>query len=232
MEAKALLNIGIYCNNAVDNIRLREMIREYTFLQTQQIKTFTINNADEVLTNKISICFIDQKNSSLYKQRMLNNNFIYFIIVIKENNTLYYHPKFHYFQAPYERQQLDTILDDILSEIKKSSMVIALPHEGDRRIFVKDLNYIDINYRNLCFHEISQNTTGSILRKSFEKEVQSYLRHEELFLLKPSLLINVSNIDILANDHIVFRNGAILYYPKAKYKDLKNYWDNYYFVEE
>lgn len=208
------------------------MIRDYTFLQTQQMKTFTINNADEVLTNKISICFIDQENSSLYKQRMLNNNFIYFIIVIKENNKLHYHPKFHYFQAPYEKQQLKTILDDILNDIKKSSIVMTLPHEGDRRIFVKDLNYIDINCRNLCFHEISQDTNGSILRKSFEKEVQSYLKHTELFFLKPSLLINVSNINVLTNNHIVFRNGAILYYPKIKYKELKDYWNNYYFIEE
>lgn len=227
-----MLNIGVYCNNAVDNVRLREMLRDYTFLQNQQIKTFTINYADEVLTNKISICFIDQENSSLYKQRMLNNDFIHFVIIVKNNNELYYHPKFHYLQAPYERQQLETILDNILSNIKKSSIVMTLPHEGSRRILVEDLNYIDINYRNLCFHEKTQNTNGSILRKSFEKEVQPYLHHEELFLLKPSLLINVSNIDTLTSDHIVFRNGAILYYPKAKYKDLKNYWDSYYFVEE
>ena len=111
-------------------------------------------------------------------------------------------------------------------------MVTALPHEGDKRIFVKDLNYIDINYRNLCFHEISQNITGSILRKSFEKEVQSYLQHDELFFLKPGQVINVSNIDKLANDHIVFRNGAVLYYPKSKYNELRKYWKQYYFIDD
>lgn len=227
-----MLKIGLYCDNPIDNIKIRELIRDCSFLQHHLLKVIGVNEADDVLKNQISIRFIDFENSSKYKQRMLNNNDISFIILIKEENkTWHYHPKFHYLQAPFEKQQLDLILEDIFKTRKQSTIVATLPHKGDKRFYIKDLNYIDIYHRSLYFHENDKNTIGSIIRKSFEKEVKSFLCHEELYLLKPSLLINVSNIDQLTNDHIVFRNGAILYYPKNGYQQLKNYWDKFYSIE-
>lgn len=223
-----MINIGFYSSKQVDNIRLREMLREYAFLQTKRIKTYTIEYADQVLEKDILICFVDFIHYTKYKERMLNNKTIYFVILLDDPGSVSYNPQFNYFTAPFETPALKLILDDILNELENSTIMITIPHEGEKQLFIKDLNYIDIVHRSLCFHEINQNTTGFIVRQSFEKEVQKYLKHEELFLLKPSLVVNVSNIKILAEDHAVFRNGAILYYPKTKYKELREYWHNYF----
>lgn len=209
------------------------MLKSYIFLQTKRIKIYTIEYADQVLEKDIMICFIDFQNYQKYEQRMLNNDNILFIITHKNHNNFVYNSKFFNFSAPFEIQELDSVLGNILKNIQDNSIIVQVPHEGEKHIFLKNLNYINIVHRNLCFHLIDQqDIMGFTIRQSFEKEVKKYLKHDELFFLKPGEVINVSNIDKLSNDHIVFRNGAVLYYPKSKYNELRKYWKQYYFIDD
>ena len=78
----------------------------------------------------------------------------------------------------------------IIHEVKSKIMIV-----DDVKIYIRHLNYVDIEGRSLCYHMsygyIQANRT---LRTSFEKAMYPYLKHENLLFLKPSLLINLSNI--------------------------------------
>lgn len=112
----------------------------------------------------------------------------------------------------------------VIHEVKSKIMLVPTKH-GNERIYIRHLNYIDIESRSLCYHLSTGNLqAGHILRTSFEKAVCQYLKHENLLFLKPSLLINLSNVKILDPEKIEFKNGDLLYYPKKYYEQIKEKW--------
>lgn len=112
----------------------------------------------------------------------------------------------------------------VIHEVKSKIMLVPTKH-GNERIYIRHLNYIDIENRSLCYHlSTGSLQAGHILRTSFEKAVCQYLQYENLLFLKPSLLINLSNVKILDNEKIEFKNGDILYYPKKYYERIKEKW--------
>lgn len=104
-------------------------------------------------------------------------------------------------------------------------LIIIPASEGDIRISLDYLNYIDIEQRSLCYHLWDDDIKARcILRTSFAKAVEHYLHNDNLIFLKPSLLINMDNIEFLNKDHIIFSNGKILYFPKKHYQEIYNRW--------
>ena len=99
----------------------------------------------------------------------------------------------------------------------------------DQRIYIKDLNYINIVNRNLRYHlSNGKEYDSQTLRQSFSKEVNSLLEKPELYFIQPSLLINLTNIETIWADHLRFENGDIVYFPKAAYEKLLEKWKNYF----
>lgn len=123
--------------------------------------------------------------------------------------------------------KLRNICDRVPSSANKiivRLMIISTP-EGDRRIDMDLLNYIDIEQRSLCYHLKSGPVKAAhVLRTSFAKAIEHYLHNKNLLFIKPSLLINMDNVDILNKDHIIFSNGEILYYPKKHYGLIYEQW--------
>ena len=115
-------------------------------------------------------------------------------------------------------------LDDNLDKRKKGLVIISTS-KGDKRVELKDLNFIDIEERSLFYHLDDEVIKARcILRTSFVKAVEPYLCNENLFFLKPSLLINIDNIQFLDKDHIIFKNDEILYFPKKYYIEIYEKW--------
>ena len=112
----------------------------------------------------------------------------------------------------------------ILDERQKELVVISTS-KGYKRVELKDLNFIDIEERSLFYHLNTEVIKARcILRTSFAKAVEQYLCNDNLFFLKPSLLINIDNIQFLNKDHIIFKNDEVLYFPKKYYIEIYNKW--------
>lgn len=112
----------------------------------------------------------------------------------------------------------------ILDERQKEFVVISTS-KGYQRVELKDLNFIDIEERSLSYHLNTEVIKARcILRTSFAKAVEQYLCNDNLFFLKPSLLINIDNIQFLNKDHIIFKNDEVLYFPKKYYIEIYNKW--------
>ena len=112
----------------------------------------------------------------------------------------------------------------ILDERQKELVIISTS-KGYKRVELKDLNFIDIEERSLFYHLNTEVIKARcILRTSFAKAVEQYLYNDNLFFLKPSLLINIDNIQFLNKDHIIFKNDEVLYFPKKYYIEIYNRW--------
>ena len=138
------------------------------------------------------------------------------------------HPEEYLLLAPIEEESLLKVFENVKTKLKRSAVVIKLAHAEDKRIYVKDLNYINIIKRNLRYHLADgREIDGPTLRNSFVKEIGSLLNKPELYFIQPSLLINLTNVEALWPDHLQFDNGDILYYPKTAYDKLKLMWKEY-----
>ena len=138
------------------------------------------------------------------------------------------HPEHYLLLSPIEEEGLLKILENLKSKIKRIAIIAKLAHSEDKRIYLKDLNYINITNRNLRYHLADRREYDSqTLRQLFAKEIEPLLIKPELYFIQPSLLVNLTNIETLWADHMQFENGDIVYYPKTAYEKLKTAWKEY-----
>lgn len=120
---------------------------------------------------------------------------------------------------------MDSLDNQYNLDKRKNGLVIIPTSKGYKRVELKDLNFIDIEERSLFYHLDDEVIKARcILRTSFVKAVEPYLCNDNLFFLKPSLLINIDNIQFLNKDHIIFKNDEILYFPKKYYIEIYEKW--------
>ena len=116
--------------------------------------------------------------------------------------------------------------DDTPASIKivtktRSKIMLVPTAAGEELIYIRNLNYINIEERSMCYHLTEGMLKAShVLRNSFEKSIQQYLHNDNLMFIKPSLLINLANI----REYITFRSGEVLYYPKKYYDAIRERW--------
>lgn len=108
---------------------------------------------------------------------------------------------------------------------KRKGLIIISTSRGDQRMGLTNLNFIDIENRSLFYHLKNETVQARcVLRTSFAKAIEQYLHNDNLIFLKPSLLINIDNIEFLNKDHIIFKNNEVLYFPKKHYCEIYERW--------
>lgn len=133
----------------------------------------------------------------------------------------------YYLMKPIDKEELLQVLKEVKQIIQEDNIIIKIAG-GERRLRVNHLNYINIVKRCLCYH-LTDGTVfdGQTLRSSFEKAIDPLHTHKPLLFLPPSTLINIGEIKALHNDHIIFENDDILYFPKKQYDTVHKAWINY-----
>ncbi len=189
------------------------------------------------MTQKIAdVCLIDFKayldnqNELSQWQEEYNVKFIFATSDIKDIvEIIQSYPEQYCLLTPIEEESLFKIFDNLKTKIKQIAIIAKLAHSEDQRIYIKDLNYINITNRNLRYHLSNGKVYDSqTLRQSFSKEINPLLTKPELHFIQPSLLINLTNVETLWSDHLMFDHGDVIYYPKAAYDKLKEKWKNYF----
>ena len=155
----------------------------------------------------------------------------FFIYFSKNENNAYkcFKARADYFlKKPLSPDDIIEILADIRTKVKKDAVIIKTA-TGERRVFVNQLNYINIVRRCLCYH-LSEGGTfdGQTLRGSFEKAITPLQEHPYLLFLQPSLLVNINNIKVLNNDNIIFDNDEQLFFPKKAYDQVVERWKKFH----
>lgn len=231
-----MLSIAIYSNCFSNTELLKSKMQDF-FLESKIIvKVMTFNDATKFITVPVSfdIYFLDIDTEvdvlKLGKEMMNIDHSSYFVFFSRDISKAYdcFKIRADYFlRNPIDPEDLHDILKDIRNKIKKDAIIIKSNY-GDRRIFVNELNYINITKRSLCYHIVGNAIIeGQTLRGSFEKEIYPLQENPVLLFLSPSLLINVSNIKKLNDDNLEFEDNTILYFPKKAYNTISDKWKKY-----
>ena len=163
------------------------------------------------------VCLLDYKaflenGDILLKWKDENNiKFIFITSDIKDIiDIMQNHPEQYLILSPVEEESLIKVFENLKLRIKRIAIIAKLAHQEDKRIYVKDLNYINITKRNLRYHLADGREYDSqTLRQSFSKEISPLLIKPELYFIQPSLLVNMTNIETLWDDHMQFENGDV-----------------------
>lgn len=217
-------HILIKIENSSLDLTIRKIIENYTKETTTTIKVETAK-----ITNEYAdICILDVNNYFRYRKKLAEYPNISLIVINDTHNMkITYASNLYILNYPLVPEQLFMVLTRIFEIMKKENVVAQIPYKGEVRVNLQILNFIDIERRNLGYHTSKGVIKGKTMRTSFEKETQEYMAHKELYLIKPSFLVNLDNIHTLYPDHIEFYSKEILYFPKTAYKALQEKWKEY-----
>ena len=231
-----LLTIAVYSDYPENISALKLLIQDFLIEKGAMAKISCFSNFDDIIitSNKYDAYFLDMDSNNnvigFAKQLKTIDTNGHFIFVSENLNNALLASKIrssYFVTKPYEKEDIIEILTEIKNEIKEDSIIIKIPN-GERRIRINNLNYINIVRRCLCYH-LKDGTMfdGQTLRSSFEKAIDPLQKHKAFIFLAPSLLINLGEIKIINKDHIVFENDDILYFPMKQYDTLRNKWVEY-----
>lgn len=231
-----MLSIAIYSDNKMDIEILRSLIQDFLIDIKAMAKVYYFNDQETFITtpNSFDIYIMDMDSSAdvlAIGKQMYNIDVGSKFIYLSSNPEVAHKAAKAYvdyfFTWPLDEEEFKSALLRIKRNIQDDSIIIKVTG-GERRIRANHLNYIDIEKRCLCYHLKDGNMfDGQTLRGSFEKAIDPLQKHPGFLFLPPSLLINTGEIKELYNDHLIFENDDILYFPKKAYNIVSETWKNY-----
>lgn len=231
-----MIKLGMYETNIENIAEIKNYLRYYANRNNIIIKEKVYYDINILMQEtNIDACLIDFKSYYDNKDALSNwqiNTGIKFIFATSDIKDIIEiiqsHPEEYCMLTPIEEDSLIKILDNLKTKIRQRAIVVKLAHNGEQRINIKSLNYINITNRNLRYHLDNKTEINSqTLRQSFQKEIAPLLINPELYFIAPSILVNLTNIEKLYADHMEFTNGEVLYYPKTAHEKIKESWKNF-----
>lgn len=175
--------------------------------------TIFFNNIDDLLAdvNNYDIYIIEPspKVSKLNHQGKI----VYYGNV---TNQIFAATPYAILDDPISHKQLYKIISS-LSSIIENNYLFIIQKNACQRLYIPNINYVNIEGRSLVYHLIDKNETTSTIQTSFKKATH-LINHPSFIFLAPALLINLYNIKVLNDDNIIFYNNDKCYIPKTKYK--------------
>jgi hypothetical protein len=230
-----MIKVTIY-EHYIENIGdIRGYLRKFANSSNVIIKENVFFKVEDMVEMSADVCLLDYKaflEDGDILLKWLDENNIKFIFITSDIkdiiDIMQNHPEQYLILSPVEEESLIKVFENLKLRIKRIAIIAKLAHQEDKRIYVKDLNYINITKRNLRYHLADGREYDSqTLRQSFSKEISPLLIKPELYFIQPSLLVNMTNIETLWDDHMQFENGDVVYYPKTAYEKLKAAWKEY-----
>lgn len=138
---------------------------------------------------------------------------------------------YHYLLKPLDAVKMWQLLDKIVLEIKgeeKENLEIKV-REGQKRIWLEELLYVDITNRAPCYH-IKDGTCleGLSLRHPFKEAVKDLIASGNFAMAGASMAVNLSQIDFMSRNTVIMAGGDTIYPPKSAlgqlYEDWQAYW--------
>lgn len=228
-----MLKLIVHETENLVSANIKQYLTEYVEQQKFCIKIIPTNDIEQLIkSTKRIICLIDYdiylQNKKIL-QNWQNQNKVIFIFVAKTHyqmiDAIKKNENSYCLLYPIKQDSLVLILDYIKQNLRSCMVIVKKGYSGEEIVAINDLNYIDIANRSLRFHMTQKKEIYSqTLHTSFAKETAAMLKHQELYFMAPSLLVNLENIKELYPDHMIFKNGEIAYYPKTQYEKLRAAW--------
>lgn len=191
-------------------------------------QVFKVSHINSLNDNDIDIFIVNTEN---YDVTTITNTTGYFIFagndlskIIINNNAC----NNYFIKSLFDFEKIDEILLHIRKKIQNNFIVVQTT-DGDVRIRINELNYVDIIGRTLCYHLANrQDLYSSTLTSSFKKAISPLDKHDLLLFIKPSLLINISKIKMINNNKIVFENETWIPVASTQRKIIQEEWESFH----
>lgn len=232
-----MLSIAIYSESKKFTETLKSYIQDFLINEKTMAKISYFNETNTFIAISSSYDFyivdLDSNDNDILaigKQMMEKDSDGHFAFASSDKETACPSAKVrvnYYLPKPIDFQDLYDILLEVKQKIKEENIIIKVP-QGERRLRINTLNYINIVKRCLCYHLKDGNMfDGQTLRSSFKKTINPLQEHPAFLFLPPSLLINLGEIKIVNADHLIFENDDILHFPKKAHDVVVERWKNY-----
>lgn len=193
---------------------------------------FSVSHVNDLNDSDVDIFIVN--TDSHYDIIEVNNTVSYFIFVGNDLNKIMINNNAcnnYFIKRPLDYNKLDEILFHIRKKIQKNFIIASTP-DGERKICIKHLNYINIINRSLCYHLANQNDCYSLsLTGSFKKAISPLDKHDLLLFISPSLLINISKIKMIDTNIITFDDNTTFYASVPQRKIIYEEWTKFYDFE-
>ena len=138
---------------------------------------------------------------------------------------------FNYILKPIDKYELFSTLDEVTSliSIQSQKSLIIKTKEGDIRIVIDDILYVDMNKRMVAYHLTdNQIIESNSIRTTFAEAVQELLLDNRFNLCGASTVVNLHYITMIEKDSIQFHDGSQLYIGVRACRQLRPIWSDFW----
>lgn len=130
---------------------------------------------------------------------------------------------YFYLLKPISKDSIFKVLDKAIEEIedaieleeRSEKNIEVKTHNGKQIVRVKDILYVDIVNRGLCFHMTDGNLLeGPMLRIPFSEAVANLTAYDTFVFAGSHLLVNTKNVEKAERTNVTFKNGEQLFLSK------------------
>jgi len=238
------MNIAICDDDLQCAGMLNVMLREYA--DKHSLKDFTVyiySHADDLIDaiqddEHFDICILDIMMPDMsgidlgIKLREENYEGVIIYLTASKDYALdsYKAKAFNYILKPIVPADLYQTLDDALKNFshKSDRYIVVKTKEGNTRIALSNLLYVELNKRILVYHLADGSTIESLyLRVPFADAIHDIVSGNSFIQCRGSLVLNVSQISAVTNDNVIFTNNHKVTFSKKICNEILIAWTNY-----
>lgn len=141
---------------------------------------------------------------------------------------------FDYILKPVVKEVFYKTMDEAISSIniKKDKCVIIKTKDGNARIALDNILYVENANRLLIYHLADgKDITSTTLRTSFSDAMQELVADERFYACGVGTVVNLNHITSVENEGVVFGDKRI-FLNKKLCRELRGAWNNYWISRE
>lgn len=232
------MNIAICDDDMQCSGILNIMLNEYA--KQHNLKDFTVyiyNHADDLIDavqddKHFDICILDIMMPDInginlgIKLREENYTGIIIYLTASKDYALdsYKAKAFNYILKPIAADDLYKTLDDALKDFsnKADRFIVVKTKEGNSRIALNNILYIQLNKRILLYHLTDGSTLESIyLRIPFADAIQDLLLDKNFVQCGAGIAVNLSLVATVTTEDVTFTNNLKTYFGKKVCTEIR-----------
>ena len=136
---------------------------------------------------------------------------------------------FYYLLKPVDVTKFYKILERVVQTVNADTDMIHISiSHGEIDLPVRMIVYAELVDRTVRYHLADGRVFDSkTIRTSFKQQTSGLAEEKSFAYLGVSYLVNLSHVDAIDSESVLFRDGSMLLPPKSAYKDFKMAWKNF-----
>lgn len=228
-----MIKTAIYNNLTVAADVLKQFLKEYGIEHRVLVDVKVYDSASDLLAGPAANIYFLKSGTSTEDNRLLGfairDKFpdALIVCIAEDANDAFLGYRFHAAAClvqPMQKHELEEILID-LEKLIKERFIIVHTKLKDFALRCKDIQYVNIEGRNLCYHLVTGETViGQTLRTAYKQYVKQLECHSNFVTIGLSVTINLDEVNTVEDCKIIFKGGNVIYIATKHQKELERLW--------